>query len=109
MNLPDLPKKRRHKEADITPSVFDWFEKNYPFSVVLEIKDAGGRLKDHQPIALRQVQDGKFRWKIPDMGRRNPFDGIILKKGVNAFIVVCGNNTCTARRIDGEEKFDFKI
>lgn len=104
-NLPNLPKKRKHKEADITPAVLNWFEKNYPKSVALEIKIKGGRIKEHQKIALRQVQDGIFSYKLPDMGRKNPFDGIVLKN-TDAFLIVCDGRKCIA---SGPKEFEFSI
>lgn len=108
MILPNLPKLRKHKERDITPDIFKWFEENYPKSVALEIKIKGGRLKPHQPIALKQVTDGVFSVKLPDMGRRNPFDGIILKDA-DAFIVICDKRNCIAYDYKMTERFKFKI
>lgn len=52
----------------------------------LEVKLVGGKLKDHQKKALKQVEDGKFIYKIPDMGQRNPFDYIYLG---DADAIVC--------------------
>lgn len=52
----------------------------------LEVKMKGGRLKDHQVAALRQVEDGTFLYKIPDMGKRNPFDYVCLG---DADAIVC--------------------
>ncbi len=103
--LPILPKARKHKEADITPLVKEWFVKNYPRSVALEIKVKGGRLKPHQAVALQQVQDGVFSFKIPDMGRLNPFDVFVLKDA-DAFEVWCDGNMCHAKGYNGKE-FDF--
>jgi len=103
--LPTLPKKRRHKEADISSDVFNWFLKNYPKSVALEIKIKGNKAKPHQIIALKQVQDGKFYYKFPDMGRRNPFDGIVLKN-TDAFVVTCDGRICEAV---GRKTFNFKL
>lgn len=107
MQLPNLPKKRKHTEADITPLVFAWFEKNYPKSVAIEIKVKGGRFLPHQAIALRMVQNGVFSHKFPDMGRLNPFDGVILK-GADAFEVWCDKGVCIAYGYDGQE-FTFEL
>ncbi len=52
----------------------------------LEVKIKGGKLKEHQIKALKQVEDGKFLYKIPDMGRRNPFDYVCLG---DADAIVC--------------------
>ena len=106
--LPDLPKQYKRKEAKIDSKVIKWFEDNYPYSVALEIKIKNGKLKPHQEIALKQVQDNTFSYKIPDMGRRNPFDGFVLKNA-DAFVVTCDSNACEAVRIDKVKKFNFKI
>lgn len=106
--LPDLPRVLKKREADITPNVFRWFRENYPYTVALEIKIAGGKLKSHQDSALREVQDGVFSFKFPDMGRRNPFDGIVLHDA-EAFVVTCAGRTCWARRIDGQKEFNFRV
>ena len=107
MNLPDLPKKRKHKEADITPSVIKWFEDHYPYSCALEIKIFGNKVKIHQEAALKKVDSGVFSYKIPDMGRKNPFDVFILKNA-KALIVTCQGNLCEAVEPNGNW-FSFEI
>ena len=102
MDLPDLPKKRKHKEADITPRVMVWFLKNYPEDVAVEVKIKGNKTKPHQDMALNQVHEGKFKHKLPDMGRKNPFDFIVLKKA-KAFVVTCDGLFCHAVGKHGEE------
>lgn len=86
----------------------DWFRKNYFRSCAIEVKIRGGKLKDHQEAALKQVQSGVFSYKIPDMGRRNPFDVFVLKEA-DAFVVVCNGNKCHAHCIDESKSFDFTI
>ena len=108
MNLPELPRQLNKKEAKIDGKVLKWFEKNYPYSVAIEVKIKGGKLKPHQEIALKQVAEGSFSYKIPDMGRRNPFDGFVLKNA-RAFVVTCDGNFCKASRIDEEETFCFIV
>ena len=98
--LPNLPRKLNKREAKVTPLVIAWFKENYPKSVALEIKVGKNKLLPHQKIALEQVQEGEFAWKIPDMGKRNPFDAFILKDA-DAFVVVCEGRDCKAERIDG--------
>lgn len=78
--LPELPRILKKREAEITPRIVAWLERNYPNTCAFEIKIKGNKEKPHQTIALRQVDAGTFAWKIPDMGRRNPFDGFLLKK-----------------------------
>ena len=93
--LPNLPKKRKHKEAEITPLVIKWFMENWDNDCAIEIKVDDGKLKPHQAVALEQVRKGEFSYKLPDTGRRNPFDVVILKNADSA-LVRCTENVCTA-------------
>lgn len=77
--MDELPRKLKKKEAKKTPQIMKWFEKNYPFDCVVEVKVGKNKVKEHQEAALEQVAHGTFAYKIPDMGRRNPFDFIILR------------------------------
>jgi len=53
----------------------------------LEVKTYKGKLKTHQNKALKQVEDGTHPpQKIPDMGRRNPYDYYYLG---DADAIVC--------------------
>ncbi len=106
--LPELPKIRKRKEADITPFVMDWFFNNYPHDVAVEVKIKGGRLKKHQPVALEQVAYGVFKHKLKDFGGRNPFDFIVLKKA-HAFIVIADGRHCQAYNYKMEWQFDFQV
>lgn len=108
--LPNLPKLRRHKEADITPDVIAFFRDHHPRSVAIEVKILGGKLKPHQTIALKQVEAGSFSFKIPDRGARNPFDAFVLKSA-DAYVVVCDNpaRQCSAYTPDMEFKFKLKV
>lgn len=92
---PALPTKRKHKEADVTPAVLAWFEKHYPRSCAIEIKYGKNILLEHQITALTRVKKGSFSYKIPDMGRKNPFDAVYLKNA-DAIVVRCENKKCTA-------------
>lgn len=103
-SLPKLPRLLHKKEADITPWVIEWFKKNWPVSVALEIKVKGGKLKHHQKLALGQVKYGAFGFKIPDTGRRNPFDAFVLS-GADAFIVECDGKKCVAKDLQGNIAF----
>lgn len=100
LNLPNLPRVLNKKEADITPRVIEWFAKNYPRSVALEVKIKGNKVLPHQEIALKQVQGGTFSYKLPDTGRRNPFDAFVLKNA-DAFVVECSGWRCTGYSQDG--------
>lgn len=106
--LPDLPKKYNRREAKIDGLVLDWFRENYPTSVALEIKIKGNKVLPHQALALRQVADGAFSYKIPDMGRRNPFDGFTLVNA-HAYVVTCDGMVCEAESIDGKGWMKFEL
>lgn len=108
MELPQLPKLRKHKEADKTPAIMDWFFNNYPDDVAVEVKIKGNKVKPHQEIALKQVHTGKFKLKLADMGRINPFDFIVLKKA-KAFTVIVDGHDCIAYSVDMKERFIFRI
>jgi hypothetical protein len=55
-------------------------------SFALEVKITGGKLKSHQKSALYMVHNEGFGFKIPDMGKRNPFDYFYLPKGTLALV-----------------------
>lgn len=91
--LPDLPKKHNRREAEVDSLVADKLRKKHAHrNFALEVKMKGGRLKPHQITALKQVENGKFLYKIPDMGRRNPFDIIYLGDADAIVCVVDGRN-----------------
>lgn len=98
--MPPLPKKRQHKEADVTPLVLEWFKKNYHHSCALEIKIKGNKLLKHQEVALRKVSQGKYAHKMPDMGRRMPFDAFVLINA-DAILVTCDGRHCTCEVYNG--------
>jgi hypothetical protein len=94
--LPKLPRQLKKREAEITPRVIAWFQANYTHSVALEVKVKGQKLKEHQALALHTVASGSFAYKIPDTGRRNPFDAFVLKDA-HPFAVECEKDgICTA-------------
>jgi len=106
--MPPLPKKRKTKEADVTPDVMAWFQKHYPFSVALEIKVDKNKVLPHQATALESVEKGHFSYKLPDSGKRNPFDCVILKNA-HAFVVRCEGRKCIAYRVDGSKAFPLSL
>ena len=93
MNLPELPKKIKKKEQDITPKILKWFKENYTHSCAIEIKISNtdtfskSKLEEHQLKALLEVNSGPFIHKIADSKRRNPFDSFFLYKE-DAWIVI---------------------
>lgn len=75
------------READLTPKLVEKLVKRHAHrNWALEVKMKGNKLSDHQKKALKQVEDGKFTYKIPDLGQRNPFDVIHLG---DADVIVC--------------------
>lgn len=102
-----LPKKKNHKEADVTPLVMRWFEKHYPRSCNVEVKIKGNTLLRHQEGALKKTQAGVFTHKMPDMGMRNPCDFYMIKDG-DGVLVTCDGRTCEARVMSGAT-FIFKV
>ena len=105
--LPKLPKQYKRKEASITPLVMKWFKENYPESCAVEVKVKGGSVLSHQKLALSEVK-GAFTYKIPDSGRKNPFDFFMLKNS-KVFVVICDGMKCHAEEITGDDEFPFYI
>lgn len=108
MLIENLPKKYKRTEAKIDSLVLQWFLDNYPEDVAIEVKITGGKLLEHQGIALGQVADGKFKYKIPDMGRKNPFDGFVLKKA-HPFVVTCSGHSCIAHNLKDGTSFNITL
>ena len=108
MKLPDLPRKNKRIEADLDHKVAKRVSDIHPHpNWGLEVKLWSGKLKDHQKKALKQVENGKFLYKIPDMGKRNPFDYIKLGDADAIVCVIqenCRDVTCTVN-----ETYEFKI
>ena len=93
-SLPDLPKKRNTREADLTPKVLKWFRENHVGSCAIEIKASAGTripasaLAPHQRLALEAAAKQGIVHKIADNKAKNPFDAFMLK-GVPAYVVAC--------------------
>ena len=96
ITLPPLPRTLNKREAKITPIVEEWFLKNYPQSVLVEVKAtknntiAPSAVKSHQLQALKDVRTpgGKVH-KMSDIGRiQQPADFWMLKN-TQSFVVAC--------------------
>ena len=108
--LPELPRKNKRLEAKVDSLVAAKLVKKHPFkNWALEIKIKGGKLLPHQKVALKQVENGTFKpYKIPDMGRQNPFDFFFLGDADAIVCVVDGKNvTCDVN--SGVITYKFKI
>ncbi len=101
--LPELPKTRKKREADLTPRVLQWFRENHSPSCAIEIKATYGLrlaarvLQPHQKAALLDAASGRgIVHKLSDEARRQqPFDAFKLAS-VPAYVVACftRNRTC---------------
>ncbi len=93
-NLPNLPKQKKKREADVTPSVLLWFKENHAGSCAIEVKATNTNsipekaVLPHQKVALLNAQNGSLTHKIADTGRRLPFDAFMLQR-VPAYVVAC--------------------
>lgn len=93
--MEDLPRKLKKKEASKTPEVMQWFLEHYPYDVAVEVKVGKNAIKEHQEAAFNQIKAGTFKWKIPDMGRRNPFDFVVFKtRAVHPVLVTHITKNC---------------
>lgn len=108
MELPPLPKKYNRKESKVDGLVINWFKENYPFSCAIEVKVGKNKLLPHQELALKEVTNGSFGYKIADSGIRLPFDGFVLK-GAHAFVVTCVGMKCVARNIANDKEFNIDL
>lgn len=82
-----LPKKNIRTEADLDTKVAKRLKAVHPHkNWALEVKLVGNKPLPHQKVALKQVENGTFLYKIPDQGKRNPFDFVCLG---DADAIVC--------------------
>lgn len=104
-----LPKKIKRTEAKVDGLVAKKLvEKHTHRNWLLEVKMKGGRHLQHQKVAAKQVENGKFLWKPPDMGARNPGDYIYLGDADAIYCVVDGRNVhCEVN--SGTFSYKFKI
>ena len=110
MTLPELPRKNKRIEAKVDSLVAAKLVKLHTHrNWALEVKIKGGRLKQHQIVALKQVENGKFKpYKIPDMGQKNPFDFFYLGDA-DAIVCVADGRNVTCEVNSGVMKYEFKI
>lgn len=107
--LPELPKKANRREAAVDGKVAEKLRKlhGHP-NWALEVKIKGNKLAPHQRTALKQVENGKFLHKLPDMGQKNPFDYVHLGDADAIVCTVDGRDVhCVVN--DGVFDFDFRI
>ena len=105
----ELPKKIKRREAQIDAKVAEKVVKlHHKRNWALEVKIKGNKLSQHQEAALHQVSCRRFLYKLPDMGRRNPFDYIYLGDADAIVCVVDGRNVACEVN-EGEAHYQFEI
>lgn len=94
ISLPELPRTKRTREANITPKVLEYFRENYPYPCAIEIKVSPRKyisenaLLPHQKLALLAASSPQgLVHKLSDEAmRRQPFDAFLLKN-THAYVV----------------------
>lgn len=111
MTLPPLPRKYERKESKVDGRVADWFHKNWPRAVAIEVKILGGKVKPHQEAFLKKVANKLgFKYKFRDGGLRTPCDYIVFPEGadVDAVLATCDGNKCECV-INNSESINIKV
>lgn len=69
----------KRREAEIQLRVAEKLRERHKHRCwLLEVKTVKGKQKPHQKVAQKQVENGKFLYKFPDMGREVPGDYVYL-------------------------------
>lgn len=105
-----LPKKANRIEADLDKKVAERVAKihGHP-NWALEVKVVGNKTSRHQEAALKQVHDGKFLYKIPDSGSRNPFDYVYLGDADAIVCTIQANKRDVRCRVNDIYDFNIRI
>jgi hypothetical protein len=111
MALPELPKIMKRREAEIQLRVAKKLVKVHAHrNWLLEVKTVNGKQKPHQKTAQKQVENGTFLWKPPDMGKENPGDYIHLG---DADYILCSEtkvkNQIVCQVNGGVAEYTFRI
>lgn len=111
VSMPPLPKKVNRREAEVDGKVAErlcWLHKHRPWA--MEVKIKGGRLKPHQQVALKQVENGTHPpQKIPDMGRQNPYDYYYLGPTPDAIVCVVDGKQVRCEVRGSSVSYNFQI
>jgi hypothetical protein len=106
----DLPKKNKRVEADLDTRVAERVQAIHPHkNWALEVKLEGNKPLPHQRAALKQVENGKFLYKIPDMGKRNPFDFVCLGDADAIVCTIAKNKRDVRCVVNGTYEFNTRI
>ena len=111
MKAPKLPKKIKQTERDLDQKVAKAVSKKHQHpNWALEVKTHKGKLKAHQKVNLKKVENGTFLHKFKDAGAQTPFDYIKLGDA-DAIVCVIQENLrdvkCEVN--DGVIKFNVRI
>ena len=88
----------KKREQKLTTKFLEWVSVNFRHTFAFEVKQTAGNalsfsaLKEHQKRALMISKHGFFRFKIPDAGWENPFDGFCLNQVPSYVVVFYGRN-----------------
>lgn len=86
------------REQKLTTLFLKWASVNFRHTFAFEVKQTQDKsipfssLAPHQKRALMIAKHGFFKWKIPDAGYQNPFDGFCLYKTEAYVVVFFGSN-----------------
>lgn len=106
----ELPKKIKRIEADLDTKVAERVSAIHPHkNWALEVKLEGNKPSPHQVAALKQVENGKFLYKIPDMGKRNPFDFVRLGDADAIVCTIQKNKRDVTCVVNGNYEFKIRI
>jgi hypothetical protein len=106
----DLPKKNKRIEADLDTKVAERVKAVHPGkNWGLEVKLWNNKPLPHQRAALKQIEDGEFLYKIPDMGRRNPLDFVCLGDGDAIVCTIQKNKRDVACTVNDVYEFNIRI
>lgn len=109
--LPELPKKKRQVERDLDGKVAKKLQERHTHrNWALEVKTHKGKLKPHQKVNLKKVENGKFLYKFRDVGIQTPFDYVYLGDADSIVCVIQENERdvhCVVN--DGVVEYNFKI
>ena len=102
-----LPKKHNRQEAKVDGLVAKKLIKKHPHrNWLLEVKIEGKKQEQNQKKVQKQVENGTFLWKPPDMGNRQPGDYIHLGDADYILCTVDGRNvTCEVNGGAFEHRF----
>lgn len=99
----------KRTEANLDAKVAKAVAKKHPQpNWALEVKTFKGRLKDHQKKALKKVEDGQFIHKLPDDGRRQPFDYVKLGDA-DALVCTIQENLRDVHCVVNGGVYDFNV